>query len=96
VSEGHWTLEGFEDEFDVWAEREAPDDDLRFRVLSWFFTRTEDPYVGVRREPTFDNLWFGLVPGSLRSGTVVGCSYWIVESTRAIRCDAIATLALPM
>jgi hypothetical protein len=64
--------------------------------LSWLFTRLEDPYVGVRREPTFDNLWFGAVPGSIRAGTVVACSYWIFESSRTVRCDSIATLSLPL
>ena len=96
MSEGQWALEGFEEAFDLWAEQAAPDHDLRMRVLSWFFTRIEDPYAGVRREPTFDNLWFGLVPATLRSGTVVGCSYWIFESTRVLRCDAIATLTIPL
>ena len=29
-------------------------------------TRFDDPYSDVRREPDFDNLWFGPVPGSPR------------------------------
>jgi len=89
-------LEGFEEAFEIWVAQESPNDALRLLVLDWLFTRLEDPFVGVRRQPSFENLWFGPVPGSLRSGTVVACSYWIFESTRALRCNSIATLSLPL
>jgi hypothetical protein len=96
VSEGNWILEGFEEAFDIWGEQESADHDLRVQVLSWLLTRMDDPYVDVRREPAFDNLWFGPVPGSIRSGHVVACSYWIFESSRIVRCNSIATLSLPL
>jgi hypothetical protein len=91
-----WSLEGFEEALDIWAERESPDIDLRLVVTSWVFARHGDPYVGVRREAGFDNLWFGAVPGSIRDQKVVVCSYWIIESARTVRCDSIATLSLPI
>lgn len=91
-----WSLEGFEEALDIWAERESADVDLRLVVTAWIFSRHDDPYVGVRREAGFDNLWFGPIPASLRAQKVVVCSYWITESTRTIRCDSIATLSLPI
>jgi hypothetical protein len=91
-----WDLEGFEEALDIWAGREAPDVDLRLVVTAWIFSRHDDPYAGVRREPGFDNLWFGPIPESLRDQRVVVCANWIVESARTIRCDSIATLSLPI
>jgi hypothetical protein len=92
-----WILEGFGEALDIWGEREPPDIDLRLVVTAWVFSRHDDPYVGVRREAGFDNLWFGPVPGSVHGDQkVVACAYWIMESTRTVRCDSIATLSLPM
>jgi len=90
-------LEGFEEAFEIWVAQESPNDALRLLVLDWLFTRLEDPFVGVRRQPSFENLWFGPVPGTVHGpGQVVVCSYWIFESSRTIRCDSIATLSLPL
>jgi hypothetical protein len=92
-----WALENFEVCLDAWIELERPSDDLRFLVTAWVLTRFDDPYVGVRREPSFDNLWFGAVPGSVHGeGRVVVCSYWVHESQRMVRCDSVATLNLPI
>lgn len=92
-----WRLERFLTEFDLWAERELPTEDLRVVVMEWLLGRQDDPYRGVRREPGFDNLWFGAVPDSDDgSGRVVVCSYWIVESQHLVRCNSFATLGLPL
>jgi hypothetical protein len=91
-----WKLEGFLECFDAWADRESPSDDLRVFVTAWIMSRFDDPYRGVRREPGFDNLWFGVVPMSRNdSGAVVTCAYWIEESQHTVRCDSFATLNPP-
>jgi len=91
-----WTLENFVDALDRWIDRESPPQDLRNFVTAWVFSRYDDPYQGVRREPGFANLWFGQVPGSQHgNGQVVACSYWIMELERVVRCDSFATLNLP-
>jgi hypothetical protein len=82
-----WRLADFLDRFDDWAERENPSDDVRVVVIAWIMSRLDDPYQGVRREPDFDNLWYGVVPMSQDgAGSVVVCAYWIDESTRTVRC----------
>ena len=91
-----WTLEDFEVRLDQWIELENPSYDLRIVVTAWVLSRFDDPYAGVRREPDFDNLWFGPVPGSVHRGHVVVCSYWIHEAQRTVRCDSVATLNLPI
>jgi len=96
---GHisWRLEGFLEQLDAWAERESPGDDIRLLATAWIMTRQEDPYRGVRREPDFENLWFGAVPDTDDgAGRVVACSYWIVESQQVVRCNSFATLSLPL
>ena len=96
VPPDRWSLEGFEEHLDIWISREDPDADLRLVVAEWILTRFDDPYQGVRREPPFDNLWFGLVPGSRRGDLVVTCAYWILEREHTVRCDSFATLRLPI
>ena len=92
-----WTLENFEACLDAWIERERPPDELRILVTAWVLARFDDPYVDVRREPSFDNLWFGAVHGSVHGeGRVVVCSYWVQERQRTVRCDSVATLNLPI
>jgi len=91
-----WELRRFLEAFDEWAELEEPDADLRTMVLAWIFTRAEDPYEGVKRQPGFPNLWFGRVPRTQREWEVVVCSYWIMEQEHAVRCDRIATLNSPV
>lgn len=91
-----WRLVGFEERLDEWAELEASADWLRVLVLNWLLSRIEDPYDGLRRQPDFDNLWFGVVPGSLDDSTVVVCSLWVFEDEHTIRCDRIATLGWPV
>lgn len=92
-----WTLVGFLDRLDAWAERESPSQDLRNVVTEWILTRYDDPYQGMRREKGFPNLWFGTVPNTADgAGNVVVCSYWIEESRRVVRCDSFATLSQPL
>ena len=91
-----WRLEGFVERLDQWITLDVPDDNLRLTVTAWVMTRFDRPYQGVRREAGFDNLWFGVVPGSqLPPGQVVVCSYWIEETTHTVRCDSIASLTRP-
>jgi hypothetical protein len=92
-----WNLAEFTEQLDAWVERESPPDDLVLIVLTWIMSRGDDPYRGVRREPRFPNLWFGPVPNS-DAGTarVVTCSYWIIESTRTVRCDNFGVLGMPI
>lgn len=57
----------------------------------------DDPYSGMTRQPGFPNLWFGPVPETMHGdGRVVTCSYWIVETTRAVRCDNFTILSWPL
>jgi hypothetical protein len=91
-----YQLQRFEELFDEWVGLERPDADLRIRVLDWIFTRIDRPYDGARREATLPNLWYAVVPGSLRGTEVVVCSFWIWESDRQVRCDRIATLTWPV
>ena len=92
-----WSLEGFLEQFDLWAEREQPGDDLRIIVIDWIITRRDDPYRGVRREPGFENLWLGAIPDSDDgAGRVVVCSYWVFETEHRLRCNSYATLSLPI
>jgi hypothetical protein len=91
-----WRLVGFEQRLDAWVDLEHPVDDLRLLVTAWILSRFDDPYAGVRRERGFSNLWFGVIPRSGHgTGLVVTCSYWIEETTHAVRCDSIATLSWP-
>lgn len=90
-----WRLAGFEFHLDVWIELEKPDQDLINDVLAWLIARADDPYQGVAREPGFDNLWHGRIPGTSRAGATVVCSYFIVEREHVVRCNAIATLNWP-
>lgn len=91
-----WQLVGFLERLDTWIADEDPVDELRLEVTAWILSRFENPYDGVRREPGFANLWFGRIPRSQHQRQVVVSSYWIEETTHTVRCDSIATLALPL
>jgi hypothetical protein len=91
-----WTLERFGECLDQWIERDQPPQDVRLVVTSWVLSRFEDPYLGVRREGGFDNLWYGTVPQSRHGNAqAVLCSYWISERAHTVTCESIATLSLP-
>jgi hypothetical protein len=92
-----WRLTRFGEHLDVWAKIESQDVDMRLVVIDWIMTRTDDPYAGVRREPGFENLWFGRIPRTMDDqGSMVTCSYFIFESTRIVRCNGIGRLNLPL
>ena len=60
------------------------------------FSRHDDPYVGVSREPGLENLWFGEVPRTRHPPDgAVACSYWIYAKRHTVTCNSIATLTLP-
>lgn len=79
----------------MWAEREDIDQDLRLVVTAWIFTRAEDPFGGgVRREPGFENLWFGAIPNSHDGkGHIVVCSYWVHVANSTVACDNFGLLS---
>jgi hypothetical protein len=92
-----WKLVRFIEHLDRWADIESPDPHSRLMVAAWIMDRHEDPYMGVRREPGFANLWFGRIPGTLdRAGSIVTCSYFVYETTRVVSCNGIARLSLPL
>jgi hypothetical protein len=91
-----WKLTRFPECIDRWVQREAPNDDIRLRVLDWIMGRHDDPYQGMRREEGFPNLWFGAIPCTESGWAVVTCSYWIHERVRVITCNDICTLNQPL
>ena len=97
TSGGSWRLIDVQVALDDWTRNESPHPALRRIVIEWLLTRQDDPYLDVRREPAFDNLWFGAVPRSEHGEhSVVVVSYWISERDHAVRCDQIASLTLPV
>ncbi|WP_033343504.1 hypothetical protein [Catenuloplanes japonicus] len=92
-----WHLDKFLEKFDIWVAVEDPPDDLRLLVSAWIFTRYDNPYAGMHREPGLPGLWFGEVPDSNNGkGQAVACAYWVDERTRTVRCDSFATLDTPI
>ncbi len=92
-----WTLKGFVERLDAWAALENPTPELRRHVTAWVFTRYEQPYRGVRREPGFPDLWFGAVPNAVDDqDRVVVCAYYIREAEHAVICESFATLSQPV
>jgi hypothetical protein len=91
-----WKLVDFEAAVDRWIAREDPSIDIQFVVLEWVLSRFDDPYDGMRREPGFPNLWYGVVPETRTKDQAVVCSYFIEERTHTVKCDSFATLGLPM
>jgi hypothetical protein len=93
-----WLLRGFQERLDEWIDLEHPEDWLRVIVVNWVLSRIDDPYVGMRREGGFANLWFGVIPGTgdFAEGVAVVCSLWIEEAEHQVRCDRIATLSWPI
>lgn len=91
-----WALDGFLERFDEWAAQETPTQDQRTATMAWIMSRYDDPYEDAAREAVFDDYFFARVPDTEDDkGQAVGCSFWIIEITRTVRCDRIATLSLP-
>jgi hypothetical protein len=94
-----WQLEGFNEQFDQWPQREAflSNQELRLAVLTWIQSRMDDPYRDVTRDSRIDNLWFGAIPGTdLPCGLVATGSYFIFEERRLVRCNSFAILSRPI
>jgi hypothetical protein len=93
-----WRLIGFQERFDEFltAEGLAGYGDLELMVLLWIHARARNPYEGVRREPGFDDLWWGKVPGSADNlGRVVTCAYFIHEADDTVQCAMFGWLSGP-
>ena len=91
-----WRQQAFEERLDEWIALEEPAEVTRAIVGGWLLSRIDDPYEGLRRQVGFDNLWFGVIPGTKSSdNTVVVCSMWIRELEHVVRCDRIGTPAWP-
>ena len=95
MPDSRWTLIDFEYHLDIWIRNFDPTQELINEVGAWILSRFDDPYQGMRREPGFENLWYGPVPGTMRGGEQVTCSYMIVESAHTVHCRSIATLSVP-
>jgi hypothetical protein len=98
-AERPWRLEGFQEQFDLWAERDEllSDQDLRLIILAWAHSRMDDPYRDVSRDPQVDNLWFGAIPGTdMAGGRVATGSYFVFESHRLVKCNSFAILTRPV
>lgn len=92
-----WKLVRFEEMFRRWVQIESPDEATQERVIAWIAARRNDPREGMRRETAFPNLWWGTISGTLDgAGTMVVCSYEILERTRVVRCMGINRVGLPV
>lgn len=101
IEQPPWTLQDFLPRLDDWVDAEHPLDDLRVLVTDWIFSRMADPFVNARRAPSFSDYWQAVVPRSEhfddhaeRCGVV--CLYWVNVIERAVRCDRIVSLSLPI
>ncbi|UOY03629.1 hypothetical protein [Blastococcus sp. PRF04-17] len=84
-----WRLIDFEPRFEEFMDVEGLRGygDIELIVWIWIHARARNPYAGVRREPGFENLWWGKIPESADNlGRVVTCSYFINEVDSTIQC----------
>ncbi len=96
MAEPLWRLDSFLERFDAWCHTEQVTVDERVLVTLWVMTRMENPFVGVRREPGFADLWFGPIPSTAGNDRVIVCSYWVDPKARTVRCNSFARLSLPL
>jgi hypothetical protein len=94
----HWQLEGttFADRLLLWRRLESPPAEVLAVVEEWIPTRKLDPFRGARLEREEDDFWFAQIPGTLRDGSVVVCSYWIRRRAGLVCCDLFGTLSWPV
>jgi hypothetical protein len=91
-----WAPQDFEDRYDRWVAQDGhADQDLRLEVLAWLMGRLADPYDGAKPIASVPGLFQATIPHTEIDGRAVMCSYWIDNDARTVRCDNIATLALP-
>jgi hypothetical protein len=64
-------------------------------VLAWLVGRHDDPRQGAKPDPTFPGLYYATIPHTEVGGRAVFCSFWIDHRNRQVRCDTLATPALP-
>ena len=92
-----WKLELFVEKLDMLLTYEDVSTDLRFLILEWAFTRGDDPFAGVQREPGNDNLWHGTIPRSWDGkGHVIHCSYWVYVASNTVVCNSYGLLSWPV
>jgi hypothetical protein len=91
-----WRLARLDETYDAWVDQEEPTVDLRFLVLRWVMSRTDNPFAGARRQRGFPNLWFAVIPQSVNEdGAMVTSTYWVEAADRVVRFDMFATLRPP-
>lgn len=91
-----WIPLDFEDRITRWIDRDGyANDDLRLEVVTWILAQLTDPFRGVTPVPEIPGLYAGTIPHTESDGTAVLCTYWIDTDARTVRCDNLATLALP-
>jgi hypothetical protein len=91
-----WRLERFGEMFDRWEAIDHPSDTRANIVLEWIAARLDTPFLNMRPEAAIPNLWFGVIPGTReKDGSVMTCSYFILEESRTIVCNSLASLAPP-
>ncbi len=94
---GSWVLLGFLEQFDVWVDRDGPDQDLQLVVMSWIHSLQDAPYRdAVRRLELSMRHWFAVVPESSDGIRAATCLYQIDPEANEVGCDVIATLRLPL
>lgn len=92
-----WLAVEFDGPVRRWVEEYQPSLTAIENVQNWIYAREADPFSGVRLVPGFDNLMFGVVPGTLDAdGRVVTCTYWVQRADHILRCDMISTASWPV
>jgi hypothetical protein len=92
-----WLALGFDDPVKHWVREYAPRLAVIRNVRDWIRSREVDPFAGVRIVPGFDDLFFGIVPGTMGDdGWVVTCSYWVIRADSVVRCDVLSTASWPV
>jgi hypothetical protein len=90
-----WQLFDFEERYDRWADVDGGDADLRLEVMNWILGRQDDPYSEAKPDTKISGLFYATIPHTEVHGRAVLCSFWIFNASHQVRCDSIATLALP-
>jgi hypothetical protein len=96
-AERAWLALDFDDPVKRWVREYKPRLTAIRSLRDWIRSREADPFQGVRLVPGFDNLMFGIIPGTMDDdGRVVTCSYWVYRADRILRCDMISTASWPV
>jgi hypothetical protein len=97
-SDCSWRLDdsSFQERLKLWRNLEDPDAEVLAMVEEWIPTRKLNPFQGARIEREEDDLWFAHIPGSMRGGSVVVCSFRVSRDEKLVRCDLFGTLSWPI